>query len=108
MDPRLPLYDGVYAGRVQVRGSFQDAMMNLGETPTFGPGTRRLEIHMPGWNEPLYGLRLTAYFLRRLRDTQRFASAEALIAQLRRDREASEAVWLAARAFPWPDWTLHS
>jgi len=104
----LPLLDGVYAGRVLLRGAFQDAMMNLGDAPTFGTRVPRLEIHMPGWNEPLYGHRLTAFFLRRLRDTQRFASAEALAAQLSRDREASEAVWQAARALPWPDWTLHS
>ncbi len=104
----LPLLDGVYAGRVLVRGAFQDAMMNLGDAPTFGPGTRRLEIHMPAWTEPLYGRRVTAFFLRRLRDTQRFESGEALAEQLSRDREASEAVWQAARALPWADWTLHS
>ncbi len=104
----IPLLDGVYAGRVLVRGAFQDAMMNLGCAPTFGPGKRRLEMHMPGWNESLYGERVTAFFLRRLRDERRFASAEALAARLRRDRVAAEAAWQAARAFPWPDWTLHS
>ncbi len=104
----IPLLDGVYAGRVLVRGAFQDAMMNLGYAPTFGPGERRLEIHVPGWNESLYGERVTAFFLQRLRDEQRFASAEALAARLHRDREAAEAAWQAARAFPWPDWALHS
>ncbi len=104
----IPLLDGVYAGRVLVRGAFQNAMMNLGCAPTFGPGKRRLEIHMPGWNESLYGERVTSFFLRRLRDEQRFASAEALAARLRRDRVAAEAAWQAARAFPWSDWTLHS
>ncbi|MBI2162618.1 MAG: riboflavin biosynthesis protein RibF [candidate division NC10 bacterium] len=103
-----PLCDGVYAGRVLVRGGFQDAMMNLGCAPTFGPGGRRLEIHMPGWETPLYGERVVAFFLRRLRDEQRFASAQALAEQLGRDRQAAEAVWQAARALPWPEWTLHS
>lgn len=102
-----PLCDGVYAGRVLVRGGFQDAMMNLGCAPTFGPGARRLEMHMPAWEGPLYGERVVAFFLRRLREERRFASAQALAEQLGRDREAAEAVWQAARGLPWPEWTLH-
>lgn len=106
--PSLPLRDGVYAGRVLVRGAFQDAMMNLGSAPTFGPGERRLEIHVPGWSEPLYGERVSAYFLRRLRDEQRFPDASALVRQLSQDREDAAAVWEGARALPWPEWTLHT
>jgi riboflavin kinase/FMN adenylyltransferase len=102
-----PLRDGVYAGRVLLGGVFQDAMMNLGHAPTFGPGERRLEVHMPAWDGSLYGQRIVAFFLRRLRDEQRFPGTEALVAQLARDRQAAEAVWEAARASPWPDWTLH-
>ncbi len=98
--------DGVYAGRVLVRGTFRDAMMNLGRAPTFGGGLHRLEIHMPGWEEPLYGERIVAYFLARLRDEQRFADGAALRVQLGRDREAAEAVWRAAQALPWPEWSL--
>ncbi len=108
VDSRLPLGDGVYAGRVLVRGEFQDAMMNLGSAPTFGSETRRLEIHMPGWTEALYGERLVAFFLRRLRAEARFAGPEALVAQLARDREAAAVAWEAARALPWAEWTLHS
>ena len=104
----LPLRDGVYAGRVWVRGSFQDAMMNLGSAPTFGPGERRLEIHMPAWEATLYGEPVSAFFLRRLRDEQRFPDAGALVRQLARDRADAEKVWEGARALPWPDWTLHT
>jgi len=102
------LKDGVYAGRVLVRGAFRDAMMNLGNAPTFRGGIHRLEIHMPGWEEPLYGECIIAFFLARLREEQRFADGAALRAQLGRDREAAEAVWRAAQAHPWPDWSLHS
>jgi riboflavin kinase/FMN adenylyltransferase len=103
-----PLRDGVYAGRLFLRGGFQDAMLNLGRAPTFGPGERRLEVHVPGWQEPLYGEGVAAFFLRRLRDERRFASADALIVQLNRDRATAEAAWEAARGLPWPEWTLHS
>jgi riboflavin kinase/FMN adenylyltransferase len=102
------LKDGVYAGRVLVRGVFRNAMMNLGWAPTFGEGARRLEIHIADWQDALYGEHVLVYILRRLRDEQSFRDGIALRAQLARDREAAEAVWQAAEAFPWPEWSLHS
>jgi riboflavin kinase / FMN adenylyltransferase len=102
------LADGVYAGRVLVRGLFRDAMMNLGFAPTFAQGEHRLEIHLPGWMEALYGEHILAFFLARLRGELRFPDGAALSAQLGRDREAAEAVWQAARGLPWPEWALHS
>jgi riboflavin kinase/FMN adenylyltransferase len=104
----LLLKDGVYAGRLLVRGGYLDCMMNLGRAPTFGGGARRLEVHMPAWDGPLYGERVTAFFVQRLRDEQAFPSGEVLAAQLARDREAAEAAWMAARDLPWPEWALHS
>jgi riboflavin kinase / FMN adenylyltransferase len=104
-EPRL-LADGVYAGRLYVRGEFREAMMNVGQGPTFGGGQRRLEVHLPGWEAPLYGERVLAFFLARLRDEIRFPDAPALVAQLARDREEAGAVWAAARALPWPEWAL--
>jgi len=101
------LKDGVYAGRILVQGTFRDAMMNLGWAPTFGAGVRRFEVHIPGWNGTLYGERVLVFVLRRLRDEQRFADAEALRAQLARDRDAAEAVWRAGQPLPWPEWSLH-
>ncbi len=103
----VPLADGVYAGRVLLRGAFRDAVLNLGCAPTFGPGQRRLEVHVPGWDEPLYGEPVAAFFLRRLREERRFPSVEDLAAQIARDREASAAAWEAARGLPWPEWALH-
>lgn len=100
------LGDGVYAGRVQVRGAVRDALMNLGRAPTFGPGARRLEVHIPGWEGALYGERLAVFVLARLREERRFPDPAALAAQLARDREAAERVWQGAVALPWAEWTL--
>ncbi|MBI4537134.1 MAG: riboflavin biosynthesis protein RibF [candidate division NC10 bacterium] len=105
---RPVLKDGVYAGRVLVRGEYRDAVMNLGVAPTFGAGARRLEIHIAGWAAPLYGERLVVYILERLRDEARFPDAAALKSQLERDLAAAEAVWEAARGLPWPEWTLQA
>lgn len=78
--------DGVYAARVAVEGERRGAMVNLGTQPTFGDGTRRLEAHLLDFDGDLIGRTVTVEFLRRLRDTVRFGSADELKDQLARDR----------------------
>jgi riboflavin kinase/FMN adenylyltransferase len=78
--------DGVYAARVSFEGERRGAMVNLGTQPTFGDPTRRLEAHVLDFDGDLMGRTVTVEFQRRLRDTVRFESAEALKGQLARDR----------------------
>ncbi|MFL5620281.1 MAG: bifunctional riboflavin kinase/FAD synthetase [Gemmatimonadaceae bacterium] len=81
--------DGVYA--VQVvgsRGRF-DGMMNLGGRPTFGDERHTLEVHLFDAMGDFYGDRVDIAFVARLRDTVRFPSPDALVAQLHRDAEAA-------------------
>jgi len=79
--------DGVYAARVAFGGERRGAMLNLGPRPTFGEAVRTLEAHLFDFAGDLLGQTVTVEFLRRLRDTTRFASADALKRQLERDRE---------------------
>lgn len=81
--------DGVYAVRAfTARGAF-GAMMNLGGRPTFGELTRGVEVHLFDVDGDWYGVPVSVELVRRLRDTMRFESAEALVAQLARDAEAA-------------------
>lgn len=79
--------DGVYAARVAFGGQRRGAMLNLGPRPTFGDATRTLEAHLFAFDGDLVGSTVTVEFLRRLRDTVRFGSAEELGRQLARDRD---------------------
>ncbi|HYW31617.1 MAG TPA: bifunctional riboflavin kinase/FAD synthetase [Gemmatimonas sp.] len=91
-DPRklLPL-DGVYAVRVQTpTGSF-GGMVNLGGRPTFGAEERRIEAHLFDAEGDWYGATVRIDFVRRLRDTRRFAGPDALRAQLLCDELAARA-----------------
>lgn len=88
--------DGVYAVRVEWRGGRADGMMNQGGRPTFQQGDRSLEVHLLDWEGPLYGEWLKVEWVARLRDVRRFASADALRAQLERDRQAARAALAAA------------
>jgi riboflavin kinase/FMN adenylyltransferase len=83
--------DGVYAGRVSCEGERRGAMLNLGPQPTFGDATpRRLEAHLFDFTGELVGRTVMVEFLRRLRDTVRFASPDALKAQLEQDRAEAQ------------------
>jgi len=77
--------DGVYAVRVQTPTGAFGGMMNLGGRPTFGDERPSLEAHLFDASGDWYGAAVTVEFVDRLRDTQRFAGPEALVAQLHED-----------------------
>ncbi len=104
----LLIPNGVYAARACVGGSGHFALVNVGVAPTFGPGGRRIEAHLLGFTGALYGARLRLLFLDRLRPERRFPSAGALVAQIRRDREAGEAVFGRIADFAWEAWALQA
>jgi riboflavin kinase/FMN adenylyltransferase len=89
IDTLLPA-QGVYAGRGWVGNSSYPAAINLGPSPTFGDMSVRVEAHLIGQNEPLYGQPLEVDFLARLRDIRPFESPQALVEQLRRDVQEVE------------------
>jgi len=90
---------GVYAGRgfvVDPRGETRrlPAAIHIGEIPTFGDTTVKVEVHLIGWSgEPLYGQALEVDFLSRLRNIQRFADVNELKSQLACDVAAAQAVF---------------
>ncbi len=76
--------NGVYACRV---GEHM-AAVNVGVRPTFGAGLGTLvEAFLLDFRGDLYGQSLSVEFVARLRDEQRFAAVDELVAQMRRDVE---------------------
>lgn len=87
--------EGVYAVRVQTPRGPVGGMMNLGPRPTFDDSAISLEAHLFDTSGDLYGAHVRIDFVRRLRETRKFASAEQLSKQLRDDeREARDALTL--------------
>ena len=75
--------EGVYAVRIgDCKG-----MANLGDAPTFGMDKPMLEVHLIDYKGDLYGETVTVEFLHRIRDIQRFGSADELQKQLSEDIE---------------------
>jgi riboflavin kinase/FMN adenylyltransferase len=90
--------DGVYAVRALVRGAGWPGAANLGANPTFGENTRKVEVHLIGFEGDLVGETVALDFLDRLRDTRRFGSAEELARQLRTDVERANQVAAQGKA----------
>lgn len=81
--------EGVYAVRVATPSGEFGGMMNLGARPTFGQEARSLEAHLFDAAGDWYGARVRVEFIARLRDTQRFDTPAALVAQLGEDESAA-------------------
>lgn len=93
----VPALSGVFAVRVEGLDERRlDAVANLGWRPTVQECSRPcLEVHLFDWQGDCYGRRLRVHFLHRLRAEHKFASLDALKAQIARDAEDARR-WLAA------------
>ena len=76
---------GVYAGQVEWNGQRHLAAINIGTSPTFADPQVKVEVHILDFHGSLYGQPLEVDFYQRLRDIEKFSSAEALVQQLRQD-----------------------
>lgn len=81
---------GVYAVQVEWEGVPHAGMLSIGHRPTVDNGTEQsIEVNILDFEGDLYGRQLTLTFLSRLRSEQKFASLDALAAQLGRDEAAT-------------------
>ena len=86
---------GVYALWAQPGGDdgrWFAAVANLGRRPTFDKTEDLLEVHLFDYAGTLYGRRLRAAFVDRVRPEQRFDGIESLKAQIARDCDAARAI----------------
>ncbi|MDJ1157885.1 bifunctional riboflavin kinase/FAD synthetase [Chelatococcus sp. SYSU_G07232] len=90
---RLPddctLRHGIYAVRIAVAGVVHDAVASFGRRPTFDNGAPLLEVHILDFVGDLYGQAVDVEFVGWIRGEERFASVEALVAQMDRDSAAA-------------------
>jgi riboflavin kinase / FMN adenylyltransferase len=80
--------DGVYAGYLlRASGKRSDAAISIGTNPTFDGETRRVEAYVidEGHELELYDEHVIVEFVERLRGMERFATVEALTAQMAED-----------------------
>jgi len=98
LDPETALVpgNGVYVAQLDAGdGVWRPAVANIGVRPTFGPSERRIEVHLLDGGGNLYGSRVRARFLARIRDEQTFSSTGELVARIEEDVRVARA-WLAS------------
>lgn len=78
---------GVYAVDVELHdGRCLRGVANIGNQPTMADNApETLEVHIPGFNEDIYGTRIGVKFLSRLRDEVKFDSPDRLKRQIEED-----------------------
>jgi riboflavin kinase / FMN adenylyltransferase len=80
--------DGVYAGLFhRADGSVHTAAVSVGTRPTYYAehGKRLVEAYLLDFDDDLYGEDVKVVLLSHVRGQERFATSDALIAQMRRD-----------------------
>jgi len=96
---KAPL-SGIFVVEVEgLPGAPWPGVASLGVRPTVKQqGALTLEVHLFDFEERLYGRRIGVRFLKKLRDEQKFADVESLVAQMDRDANAARAYFRTAAA----------
>lgn len=90
--PRQGVYSVRVAGTLFGASESVLGVMNIGNRPTVDGVKQTLEVHILDWSGDLYGQTLTVYLEAFLRPEQKFASLDALKAQIQADCEAARRV----------------
>jgi len=85
--------NGVYAAIASVSGNQLNAVVNIGNRPTFNLTGVVVEAHLLNFDADLYGEELKLEFIERLRDEQKFENLDALKIQIGKDIEVAEKIF---------------
>ncbi|MBN2830541.1 MAG: bifunctional riboflavin kinase/FAD synthetase [Candidatus Cloacimonetes bacterium] len=82
---------GIYVTGIHIAGSYFWGVTNIGYSPTLKT-EQKLEIEMFvfDFNSEIYGQSVEIYFYRRLRDEEKYSSADELVSQIKRDVELAK------------------
>ena len=84
---------GIFAVRVHGLGSGpRDAVASVGSRPTFNGSKPLLEVHVFDFDSDIYGRYIHVDFIARLRDQQKFDSADELVAQMHVDADNARSI----------------
>ncbi len=81
---------GVYAVLAVIDGHPYKGVASIGVRPTFDSGPASVEVYLFGFQGDLYGKQMEVSFIKHLRGEEKFADAESLVRQIRKDVEAAK------------------
>jgi riboflavin kinase/FMN adenylyltransferase len=96
-DASCRLKHGIYAVTVSVDGVTYGGVASFGRRPTFDDGPALLETYVFDFNAGLYGKMAEVAFVDFIRGEEKFDSAEALVAQMRKDAARAREMLLSGK-----------
>lgn len=77
---------GVYAVQARTNtSSWMPAILNIGTNPTIGNNEQTIELHIPHFEENLYGQQVFIVFVRYIREERKFLNIDTLREQIKED-----------------------
>lgn len=77
---------GVYAVQARTNtSSWMPAILNIGTNPTIGNNEQTIELHIPHFDENLYGQQVSIIFVRYIREERKFLNIDSLREQIKQD-----------------------
>jgi len=89
---KIHLGHGVYAVYVDVDGDRKSGMLSIGNRPTLLNSDERIEVNIFDFDREIYGQVIRVTVVKYLRGQEKYASLDALINQLHKDKENSLSV----------------
>lgn len=84
--------NGVYAIRAKLKNRFYGGILNTGMRPTVDGLNFQIEAHLFNFNEDVYGREIEVFFIKKIRDEQRFPDMECLVNQINQDVEVARSI----------------
>lgn len=81
--------DGIYAVRIRHGQTLYNGMLSIGFNPTVHGTERTIEVNIFNFDQMIYGEQLEIFFIQFLREEENFNNLEALVDQLKKDKEES-------------------
>lgn len=80
---------GIYAVETVIDGKKHFGVMSIGKRPTFyNDGQLTTEVYIFDFNNDIYGKKVTVNVIERIRGEEKYSSAEELVAQMEKDKQA--------------------
>jgi riboflavin kinase/FMN adenylyltransferase len=84
--------EGIYAVKTKHNNTWYNAMLYIGTRPTFNGKSQTIEVNIFNFSENIYDKEIEVLFVSEIRSDIKFATADALVHQLKKDKEAAEKI----------------
>jgi len=78
---------GIYIVKILLNNQYFKGMMSIGTNPTVNGTKQTIEVNILDFYQDIYNNKIRIYFLKKIRDEQKFISIEELKMQMQKDKE---------------------